>query len=183
MKVVETWPTEQQDDSDVRYPEIDKAIAHVRVLTRGAPHAVHVVASKGTSIGRVGGDCDYLVDDGRMSRKHARIERGVTGWHLQDLMSRNGGFVDGRGCGPGERVALGDGAVIRLGDTLMVFRASAPAAYGRVDSPVFPGVSPNAVAVRRRIDALASGSGHVLIFGETGTGKERVAQAIGEQRA
>jgi two-component system NtrC family response regulator len=65
----------------------------------------------------------------------------------------------------------------------MVFRQSPPVNDGRADSPVFPGVSPIAVAVRKRIDALASGGGHVLIVGETGAGKERVAQAIGEHRA
>jgi DNA-binding NtrC family response regulator len=183
MKMVETWPTQQQDDSDVHFPELEAAVAHVRVLTGATPHAVHLVQSHGTSVGRVGGDCELLIDDGRMSRKHARIERGITGWHLQDLGSLNGGYVDGRGCGPGARVALIDGAVIRLGDTLMVFRTTAPISYGAIDSPVFPGVSPNAATVRQRIDVLAGTAGHVLIIGETGTGKEHVAQAIGQQRA
>ena len=183
MKVLETWPTQQQDDSDIHYPELDQAVAHVRVLTGRTPYAVHVVLAKGTSIGRVGGDCDFVVDDNRMSRKHARIERGITGWYLQDLMSLNGGYVDGRNCGSGGRVALFDGAVIRLGDTLMVFRAAAPSAHGQIDSHAFPGVSPAAVTVRRRLEVLASGTGHVLIVGETGTGKEHVAQAIGEHRA
>ncbi|HSS03039.1 MAG TPA: sigma 54-interacting transcriptional regulator, partial [Kofleriaceae bacterium] len=85
--------------------------------------------------------------------------------------------------GRGGRAALADGAVLRLGDTLMGFRATIPTTDGRVDSPVFPGVSPVAVATRRRIDALACGDGHVLIFGETGTGKESIAKMIGEQRA
>jgi two-component system NtrC family response regulator len=183
MKVVETWQTERQEDSAVGLADRDHAIAHLRVLTGRLPHAVHVFQAGGTSVGRVGGDCDMLIDDGRMSRRHARIERGITGWRLQDLVSRNGGFVDGHGFGAGERMALVDGSVIRLGDTLMVFRTSAPTSDGRADSPVFPGISPVVVAVRRRIDALASGGGHVLILGETGTGKERVAQAIGERRA
>jgi two-component system NtrC family response regulator len=183
MTLVETWQTEGQEDSDVDLTSRARAIAHLRVLTGPAPQAVHVFQSGGTSVGRVGGDCDFLIDDGRMSRRHARIERGVTGWRLQDLMSRNGGYVDGRGFGAGERMALADGAVIRLGDTLMVFRTSAPTSDGRADSPVFPGISPVVVAVRRRIDVLASGAGHVLILGETGTGKERVAKAIGERRA
>jgi DNA-binding NtrC family response regulator len=183
MKMVETWPTQQQDDSDVHPTDLDPAVAHVRVLTGATPHAVHLVLSQGTSIGRVGGHCEVVVDDARMSRKHARIERGIAGWHLQDLGSLNGGYVDGRGCGPGARVALFDGAVIRLGDTLMVFRTTAPISYGPVDSSVFPGISPNAATVRQRIDVLASGAGHVLIVGETGTGKEHVAQAIGQHRA
>jgi DNA-binding NtrC family response regulator len=183
MTLVETWQTEGQEDSDVDLTSRARAIAHLRVLTGRVPQSVHVFQSGGTSVGRVGGDCDFLIDDGRMSRRHARIERGVTGWRLQDLVSRNGGFVDGRGFGAGERMTLTDGAVIRLGDTLMVFRTSAPTSDGRADSPVFPGISPVVVAVRRRIDALASGVGHVLILGETGTGKERVAKAIGERRA
>jgi DNA-binding NtrC family response regulator len=183
MKVVETWQTERQDDSAVGLTELDQSVAHVRVLTGRGVHAVHVVGSKGTSIGRPGGDCDFIVDDGRMSRKHARIERSVAGWQIQDLMSRNGGFVNGRGLGRGGRAALAEGAVLRLGDTLMSFRAMIPTTDGRTDSPVFPGVSPVAVAIRRRIDALANAGGHVLIFGETGTGKESIAKMIGEQRA
>jgi DNA-binding NtrC family response regulator len=183
MKVVETWQTEAQDDSAIGVPDLEKAVAHLRVLTGRSPLAVHVVSAKGASVGRVGGGCDFVIDDGRMSRRHARIERGITGWHLQDLFSRNAGFVDGRGHGKGGRAALADGSVIRLGDTLLVFRESTPTTDGRPDSAVFPGISPRAVEVRRRIDALAAGAGHVLILGETGTGKERVAQAIGDSRA
>jgi DNA-binding NtrC family response regulator/serine/threonine protein kinase len=181
--LVETWQTERQEDSFVGLTSRDHAIAHLRILTGPSVHEAHVFQARGTSIGRVGGDCDVSFDDGRMSRRHAQIERGITGWRLQDLVSRNGGFVDGRSFGPGERMPLVDGAVIRLGDTLMVFRTSAPTSDGRTDSPVFPGISPPVVALRRRIDALAAGTGHVLIVGETGTGKERVAKAIGESRA
>jgi len=181
--MVETWQTERQEDSAVGLTDRDHAIAHLRVLTGRTPNQVHVFESSGTSIGRVGGDCDFLVGDGRMSRRHARIERSVTGWRLQDLVSRNGGFVDGHGFGAGDRMPLVDGAVIRLGDSLMVFRTSAPTSDGRADSPVFPGISPVVVTLRRRIDALAQGSRHVLILGEAGTGKERVAKAIGDARA
>ncbi|HET9627534.1 MAG TPA: sigma 54-interacting transcriptional regulator [Kofleriaceae bacterium] len=180
---VETWQTEQQENSAIGHEVLAHELAHVRVLTGHAPSAVYVIASKGTSIGRLGGDCELVIDDGRMSRKHARIERGLTGWQLQDLGARNRGFVNGRGYGPAERVTLADGALLRFGDTLMVFRAQPPAGDGRPEWPVFPGVSPAAVAVRKRIDALAGGEGHVLIVGETGAGKERIARAIGAQRA
>jgi pSer/pThr/pTyr-binding forkhead associated (FHA) protein len=117
MKVLETWQTEQQDDSAVGLTELDHAIAHVRILTGRSPHSVHVFPSKGTSIGRVGGDCDVVIDDARMSRRHARIERSAAGWQLQDLGARNRGFVDGRGYGAGERIAtrFGRGASGNLG--------------------------------------------------------------------
>ena len=149
-------------------------------------HEVHEIRGSGTTIGRNAGDDARAVqiDDGRMSRQHVRVEYGPGGWRLIDLGSRNGGFVDGRGFRPSGVVALPDGAVVRLGDTLVVFRASAAAA----DQPhalaaAFPGVSPVAVAVRRRLAALAASPGHVLVLGETGTGKERVARALAASRA
>jgi two-component system NtrC family response regulator len=179
----DTWQTEQQEDSAIVHVDLDQEIAHVRIVSGKPSHPVHVLSAIGTSIGRLGGDCHIGIDDRRMSRRHARIERSASGWQLQDLGARNRGFIDGRGYGAGERVPLGDGAVLRFGDTLMVFRAQPPINDGRSDWSVFPGVSRVAVAVRRRIDALATGDGHVLIVGETGAGKERVAQAIGAQRA
>ena len=182
MKVVETWQTEQHEDS-VGEPEHDVSLAHLRVLNGDAPPPTHTVQIAGLSIGRVGGDCEVrIANDARISRKHVRIERSIAGWQIQDLYSRNGFYLNGKGFGPGERVPLPDGGIIRLGDTLLVFRASPPPSDDRIDSAVFPGVSPAAAAVRRRIDALAASSGHVLILGETGTGKESVAKAIGDQR-
>jgi two-component system NtrC family response regulator len=180
---IETCPTDPQDDSVAGSLGPENTFAHLRILT-GSPHAVHVFSSrKGVSIGRFTSDCELVVDDRRMSRRHARIEHSAAGWQLQDLGARNRGYVDGRGYSAGDRVALTDGAVLRFGNTLMVFRASPPTVDGKADSPSFPGISPVAVEVRRRIAALASGTGHVLIVGETGVGKERVAQAIGETRA
>src|SRR5882757_5984671 len=105
---VETWQTEPGDDSAVGHKVLDQELAHVRVLTGHAPSAVYVIPAKGTSIGRLGGDSDVVIDDGLMSRKHARIEPSLTGWQLQDLGSRNHGFVDGRGYGAHERVPLAD---------------------------------------------------------------------------
>jgi hypothetical protein len=103
MNVLETWQTEQQDDSANGRKDQGHEIAHVRVFTGRSPHTVHVFPSRGGSIGRVGGDCDLAIDDGRMSRKHARIERSAAGWQLQDLGARNRGFVDGRGYGAAAR--------------------------------------------------------------------------------
>ena len=60
--------------------------------------------------------------DPEVSRLHARLEHTDDGWALVDDGSRNGSFVDG------ERVSgrrdLQDAQVIRLGGTVMVYRAS-----------------------------------------------------------
>jgi len=155
-------------------------VAHVRVVLGRSSRTVHEIPATGASVGRESSDstCEIRIDDARMSRTHSRIERVAAGWYLVDLRSRNGAFVDGLRAP--ERTPLRDGAVIRIGDTLLVFRASAPIDDGAAEMDAFPGVSPVAVRVRRRIRALAAASGHVLILGETGVGKERVARAFAE---
>jgi DNA-binding NtrC family response regulator len=107
----------------------------------------------------------------------------VTGWVLADLGSRNGGFVDGRAFPPNARTALGDGATVRVGNALLVFRTSPAIASGSGDIAAFPGMSLAAANFRRRLSAAVAGQGHVLVVGETGTGKERVARAFASSRA
>ncbi|HEY0484412.1 MAG TPA: sigma 54-interacting transcriptional regulator [Kofleriaceae bacterium] len=178
--------TERQDDSAARLAGRGSATtAHVRVVHGHSAGHVHEIRAAGTTTGRQAGDssCDIQIDDNRMSRQHVKIGRHASAWEVVDLGSRNGGFVDGGTLASAGRADLEDGSVIRLGDTLLVFRASAPAVDTGADAPEFPGVSPAAAAVRRRIALLAAASGHALILGETGTGKERVARAIAEHRS
>jgi DNA-binding NtrC family response regulator len=171
--------TERQDDSAIVQRESQSTRAHVRVLLGGIGQAVYEIDRKGLAIGRDGSSPGMLVtSDARTSRNHARIECGATGWSFVDQGSRNGGFVMGVPCAPKQRIALVDGAVIRVGDTIMVFRASPATDDGARDESSFPGISPVAQAIRARIRTLALAPGHALVLGETGAGKERAARAL-----
>ncbi|MCU0690113.1 MAG: GGDEF domain-containing protein [Polyangiaceae bacterium] len=73
-----------------------------------------------TLIGR-GPRCDVKMDDGGVSREHARISReeSATTWYLEDLQSSNGTFVDG--CRvrrhllrEGDRIQLGGAVHLRF---------------------------------------------------------------------
>ena len=182
QRVADSLQTEQQEDSGLRQVTRGRgATAYVRVVFGKSPSVVHAIRGSGTVVGRNAGDA-VQIEDGRMSRQHVRIEHGVAGWQLVDLGSRNGGFIDGRGFRPNVTVPLPDGAVVRLGDSLLVFRTT-HADDRDATAEAFPGVSPAAVAVRRRLAALAASPGHILVLGETGTGKERVARALAASRA
>lgn len=174
----DTARTEQQDDSARRNLAARRTSGHVRVVH--PRNAVVDMLPSGITIGR---DCDLQLDDTRVSRRHVRLAQRPTGWTLEDLGSRNGGYVDGLAFQPGGHVPLDDGSLIRIGDSLLVFRMSPrPEDDDGVDAAAFPGVSPAAHAVRRKLATLRAGEGHVLVFGETGTGKERVAHAIAGNR-
>lgn len=160
-------------------PRINVILRFMRPTTGGT---VVAIGPSGVTMGRASkpSALDVGVADPAMSSRHARIALDGGEWVCHDLGSRNGGFVDGVPLAPGGSATLEHGAVLRLGDTLAVFGASTTERDDDPHAPEFPGASGEAADVRRRLRALRSGTGHVLVLGETGTGKERVARSIGE---
>jgi hypothetical protein len=73
--------------------------------------------AEGATIGR-SRDCDIVVDDAGISRRHADIRPGPDGWSIEDLASTNGVLVNGlrvRGAQllqPGDRLELGSTEII-----------------------------------------------------------------------
>ena len=87
--------------------------------------------------------------DGQVSRVHAELQRVGGDWALSDdALSRNGSFVNGTRVLARRR--LRDGDVIRLGDTVLVYRASA----AQTDPTLVPLPAPAAPvlsAIQRRV--------------------------------
>lgn len=186
--------TLQQSSSDSP-SELEAPSAHLFEIAASGHGACHSVSGDGLLIGRAGGSPRLSVafDDPRMSREHAQLVATPGGWWLVDLGSRNGSVVNGLRVEPKARAPLPSGAVLRMGDTVLVFREgpapSEPAPpsqlasfIGDAERGAFPGISACAHVIRRRIARLSERSGHVLILGETGTGKERVARAMTPHR-
>lgn len=176
--------TKGRDDSATRSEAAD-AHAHVHIVAGERAGTYHAIGRVGLLLGRTGAQLTpaegvgLLLDDPWISRRHARLHAERGRWEVTDLGGRNRAFVDGAPLAAGGDLALADGALIRIGDTLLVFRIGVPADPDEADSMGFPGRAPSAHAVRKRLLQLSRTSGHVLVLGETGTGKERVARAMG----
>jgi transcriptional regulator with PAS, ATPase and Fis domain len=122
-------------------------------------------------LGREHGD----LHDERLSRKHAEIELEAGRWSVRDLESRNGTWVDGKKLQAA--ISLESPKVIRMGRTLLLvahdIRAFEGAAVEQTNEMV---VGPT---LRRALEAIvraAAQGEHLLVTGETGTGKERAAK-------
>ncbi len=72
------------------------------------------------SVGRRTSNDIALAWDEQVSRDHAELTHDRAGWSLVDLGSRNGSFVNGEFLQGAQ--ALRDGDVLRLGDSILVFR-------------------------------------------------------------
>ena len=75
------------------------------------------LAPEGGTIGR-SRDCEIVIDDVGISRRHADVRPGPDGWTIEDLGSTNGVRVNGRDVRgkqllhPGDRVELGSTEII-----------------------------------------------------------------------
>ena len=146
------------------------------------PRAV-AIRGTGLTLGREppAGGCG--IPQTAVSRLHARIGQKDAGWQLEDLQSRNGTYVNGARI---DRIDLEDGDLVRIGDTLFKFLASGIDDYMPYALSIGPKPTrvPELVGgfqlgrVAEQLETAAPTNLSVLILGETGTGKELVAQAI-----
>ncbi|HWH43908.1 MAG TPA: trypsin-like peptidase domain-containing protein, partial [Thermoleophilaceae bacterium] len=115
------------------------------LLFRSGPRAGEAiqVVGEGFSVGRDGA-CDLTLDDGKLSRRHARISARPDGTAvLEDLGSTNGTYVNAwRADRP---VLLQGGEQIQFGDTLLGVSREPPAGQGQTQTGVAviaPGARP-----------------------------------------
>lgn len=56
-----------------------------------------------------------------VSRQHARMLRGTSGWVLEDLESTNGTFLNGKQISPRQQVRVRTGDIVRFGTLTLIF--------------------------------------------------------------
>jgi two-component system, NtrC family, response regulator GlrR len=149
---------EWSDSAGTHAVEIDG-----RLLVGSAPHVNAVVA------------------DRAVSRLHAEIELRTTGVWVRDLGSRNGTFVDGILV---ESARIPDGGRVKMGAvTFTVSWSAQPMPVPLWPHDRFGPLVARSEGMRElflRLSQYAVTDSAVLVQGETGTGKELVAQAIHE---
>jgi len=124
---------------------------------------------------------DLPLTDSKVSGIHCEIRLDERGYVLRDLDSTNGTFVAGYRLGevyipPGTTIALGSSKVRfePLGQSVEIELSTHDRLVGMV------GRSVKMRELFARVEKLASTDATVLISGETGTGKELVAEALHE---
>ena len=122
--------------------------------------------------------CAIMVDDGKVSAVHVELVATEMGVRVRDLGSRNGTFVAGVRVGD---VYLLHATKLRIGDTELTFEPARPERITLHAAPQFGPLVAQSAGMRAIFDRLAKIAPTdltVLINGETGTGKELVAQAL-----
>jgi transcriptional regulator with GAF, ATPase, and Fis domain len=171
------------DSTAASPPAIGIATARVRmlrVIAIGRPTETVLLERDAVTIGREGHAGGPLaLADGEVSRQHAIVAPDPSGaWTIADQGSRNGTFVDGARI---ERAPLRYGTVVRVGKTLLVYAEADVRGDERLSAPadsLLVGDSIGMMRVHAEIGMVAKHALPVLVLGETGVGKELVAEEI-----
>jgi DNA-binding NtrC family response regulator len=127
-------------------------------------------------IGR-GDTCHLRLEHSSVSREHAEVYRQGPIYALKDCGSTNGTWLNGERV---EHTALAPGDVLRVGDCVGVvvkLDLDLPTReFGALGPELFGG--PALAKALAKAKASASSDLPLVIVGETGTGKERIARAL-----
>jgi DNA-binding NtrC family response regulator len=154
------------------------ALRQLLVLWEGGT-AQHELQEHATIVLGRAAECDVQIEHPSVSRRHATLHVG-RGYALEDHGSANGTRVDGRVIPQGKRVPVSSGQHIEIGSTTLVLPALVVSPVAISDAPALRG-SPSSPAMRELFDTLelvARGTITVLVVGETGVGKELIAQEV-----
>ncbi|MGE3767652.1 MAG: sigma 54-interacting transcriptional regulator [Kofleriaceae bacterium] len=165
---------------------LDDAPAHSRQMRGGlflvirGPDRGATIALGDTPLSFGSGkECSLVLTDRTVSRKHFIVEREDDEVIVSDAGSTNGVKIAGLRI---DRAAIGFGAEIRLGHTVLKFvpdeefvepEASASSSFGSI-----VGADLRMRQMFTLLEEIAPKDATVLIEGETGTGKELIAEEI-----
>jgi two-component system, NtrC family, response regulator len=123
--------------------------------------------------------CDLVLSDKHVSRKHLVAEREGADVILRDQGSTNGSFIGGNRF---KEITIGYGAEIKLGRTVLKYlpeeEVVEPEASDQSNFGQLVGRDVKMRRLFRLLEDIAVTDATVLIEGETGTGKELVAEEI-----
>jgi transcriptional regulator with PAS, ATPase and Fis domain len=163
---------------DLKHPKLLRRKLRLEVLA--GPDAGKQVTLSGeeVNVGALASN-DLALTDSSVSRYHLRISAGALGFVVADLDSTNGTYL---GALRLREVTLSQPVELRLGDSVL----RVTPLDDEAEIPLYPseryggmvGRSPQMRALFAQLPSVSASDSTVLIEGETGTGKELLAEEI-----
>ncbi|HZH02836.1 MAG TPA: sigma 54-interacting transcriptional regulator, partial [Myxococcaceae bacterium] len=170
---------QQTEHTEILRPEVARFPRARLYVSQGPDRGLEVVLEGQTVL--VGSDeaCQLRLTDSTVSRKHFELSGGPGGYHLRDLRSRNGVFIEG--------MQVLDARLLHkvrltVGRTDLFFEPEQRTVSWPLSRLHHFGDALGRSAAMRRVFAIleraAMGDVSVVLHGEAGTGKELLARSL-----
>jgi two-component system, NtrC family, response regulator AtoC len=159
------------------------------VFAAGAVES-HVVPKRGELVLGRGSEADVTIEHVTVSRRHATLRIGET-LEIVDLGSHNGTRIGGKRLAPNTPTPIDIATIAELGGTMIVVQLDTPdtvvatrsGGAVRKEPERRPELSEAMLHLYRLVDNVAESNISVVVRGETGAGKEVVAEEIHKRSA
>jgi two-component system, NtrC family, response regulator AtoC len=183
-------PREDELTGTQKHAFLNTGRPHVVAMWPGGTIAKELPEGAKLTVGR-SRTCDLTIDHGSVSREHVAFHGGPV--EVEDLGSTNGTTVGGVRIPKDTRVAVERGQVVVVGAAVLVVhgaldavapppvptpRRPSPSASARTDEPPIIIADDGMRELHRIVDLVAKGDLSVVLLGETGTGKDVLADAL-----
>jgi two-component system, NtrC family, response regulator AtoC len=173
--------TSPGDERTATFVFPDSARQRVLVIGPAGAQTIPMPTSGSLIFGR-GTECNVRVDHASVSRKHLALHAGSPP-SVEDLGSSNGTRLSGRRIEPRKREVLTPGTIVEMGLATIVLqagddelaRASIPPPSATQTEGTY---TPTMQRLHKVIELVARGRISVILLGETGVGKEVMAETI-----
>ncbi len=169
------------DDADTQERDATPQPGLLQVWSKGGPAHRALPCAPELFLGRDGERGAVALGDRRVSRRHCRVKFDGAAWLVDDLGSSNGTFVDGNRVST--KLFTRPPRVLRLGHCLLVPVADLAKVAGRVETQDDAVAGPRLRRLLARARDFAAVSDTLLIRGEAGVGKRRIARAFHHRAA
>lgn len=178
MSTDETLSADESKVSGVPGAFINRAVC--ATATQGVDKGLSITLQKQVVVIGTDSACDLVLTDRTVSRRHIGLHRTLTGVEVEDVGSKNGTYHDGVKFG---KLMLFAPARLRLGPhtEIEIHAADEPVMLPEYPHDHFGRALGRSRAMRELfavLDRAARTDASVLLRGDTGTGKEVLAQAI-----
>src|SRR5687768_10190794 len=113
-KVTETWVTVPERPISIT----NRTACLVHIYPTGPGMGTRYSLGENPLVIGRGNDCEILINDHSVSRRHARIQPGADGYYAVDLQSTNGTYINDI---PASMYKLKDGDYLRVGNCIYRF--------------------------------------------------------------
>ncbi|HLK37256.1 MAG TPA: sigma 54-interacting transcriptional regulator [Polyangiaceae bacterium] len=185
-------PSEEDITGTETHAHVLPGHPHVVAMWPGGSIVKELVPGRALVVGR-SRKCDLCIDHPSVSREHALVH-GTNPATVEDRGSTNGTLVAGVRVPKGGRVSLSRGQLVSIGAAVLVIRSALDAMEEDAASRRRAGVAPRNRApmivadegmqeLYRVVDLVARGELSVILLGETGAGKDVIADSIHRRSA